>query len=174
MYRIVLACAAAALITVFCSAPSDAGPITQCHPPDPVCELIGEFTWTRDDFGDIFALNNFSTGALAGSFTSALVLLDGTPDSVAFIDDPIIASGSSEAFAPFLITLATLTFTFQGVLFSADLSEGNLIFDEFVPNSFQSTLIYASAAVPEPSIVLLAGSGIVAALRRRRRLNGFH
>lgn len=171
MYRTILGCVGALLFMLFCSARVEAGPISQCFPPDPVCELIGEFAWTRDDFGDTFALNNLSTGALAGDFTSAIVLLEGGPDSVAFNDDPIATT--SEAFPLAPVTLATVNFIFQGVQFSASLSEGDLVFDEFVGNSIQSTLLYASSPIPEPSLVLLLGSGLIVALRRHDRLNVF-
>jgi hypothetical protein len=169
MVRRLLVCAGVVLSVCFRATSADAAIITQCASADPGCVQIADFSWDRDSFflDDTFTLANTSSGPLAGDFTDVQLYLDGSNTSQPFFPDPIAPTGSGDSFSSFANS-AHVEFLFHGVLFSADLSSGALVEDEFAGNSIASTTLFAQA-VPEPSTVSLIGAALLMALRRHKK-----
>jgi len=168
MIRKLLACSSVLVFLVFVPSVAEAS-IIQCgSPPDASCSLIAEFSWSRDAFfGDVFAVKNATGGSLADDFSSLGLALEGSViTNTGFFDDPLASQATTEA-VDLLdgVTGATLTFTYRGVVFSAQLGSNSLVGDD--SNSFTSTTLFAQA-VPEPGTLLMVGAGILAGLIRRR------
>ena len=167
-----------------CVAPTVAyGAVIQCmQPTDPGCQVIGEFAWSRDNFfglGDILVLNNFTAStALEGAFTDISLTVSAEADPRHLFSGTTLDAGGlsleTAAARLFDIESALLTFTFQNAAFSASLFATDLL-DDGSGSAFGSALIYAEdvpAPVPEPSTLLLLGSGVLIAKFSRRRRKG--
>ena len=173
-----LALVAASLLTVLLFTPAQArADVIQCFTAGPDCANVAEFAWTHDEFfGDIFAVNNLSSGAFAGSFSSIVVSPTGDPlDGAGVLPDPLDPGLSAETFDAISISdVAHLSFLFHDTLFTATLAAADLTDDGSGFGSFGSTLLLASIVdttpVPEPASLLLLGTGLIA-WRGARRLS---
>lgn len=156
--------------------------VIQCmDPANPACQVVGELTWSRDDFfgfGDILALNNLSAATtFAGTFSGISLTVSPEADPLNLFPsttlDPV--EFSMETSSLFDVESAVLTFMFQNASFTATLLASDLVFDEFFFTTMGSTLIFAQdvpAAVPEPSTLFLLVAGLAGARIARRSREG--
>lgn len=171
MKRYLIACVGAVVLTVFLPQRADAAFIQCADSSDPSCVLIAEFAWSIELF-ETFSLKNSSPE----DFTDASVLFDdgaGGTETGLFDIDPIGAGQTGETF-PFLVfpvAVATLTFTFDGTVFTAELAANQLVGDG--STSFASTAVFAQQ-VTEPASLLLFSAAAAAVVLRRRRLHVPH
>ena len=166
MRRVFLAFAAAVFLALLVPASSEAA-VIQCFDPSiSSCKPIGLFTWDQP-FDDLFTVFNQSDGPDApttgASFNDVVLTLDpGVFETV--VNFGTLAAGdqtdTSGAGFFFFVLQADLGFTFMSEPFSLSLTGPTA-----VP-------IYAEVlAAPEPSALVLFGSGalIIRHVRRRRR-----
>ena len=181
MYRTVLACGFAALVTALLPLRGEAALIEQCETGAAPCGVIGTFSWDEtfnengDFTGHLFTLiNSADTGdspfaALDPGelgFTLVTLSVDGFEY---FLFDAPAGSLTDTLGLPFFdpIGAASITFSFLGTPFFVPLPAGSSF------ASPQAIDVYAqSVAVPEPATLLLLGIGVGTARLLRKREHG--